>query len=272
MQQLVWSCGSIGLIFRDGWAGTNSFILLSGFGLDQGFRDRLLASTISASGFFWDRYKRIAPRYLIALACFVAVLVLSRALGFNRHFSENLAGLLSEALVLNALGLDIGGGWNGHSWTVSALMACYLVFSILVRVPRLLLVLPLIIAGWLDHAFLSYNYKASVVRALPVFMAGVALSGCARSDGKPNTTKGLVEFSFALYLTHSPIVVTLATRLTLYINTTDSLHEFYLTNITASIAYALVFEWFCKRSLAFFANLQIRRDYPDMRRFWRQSV
>ena len=34
MQQLVGSYGGIGVIFRDGWAGTDFFILLSGFDLD----------------------------------------------------------------------------------------------------------------------------------------------------------------------------------------------------------------------------------------------
>ena len=122
MQQLVGSYAGIGLVFRDGWAGTDFFILLSGFGLDQGYRERLSAGAVSSKNFLWGRYKRIAPRYYIALALFVAVLSFSRLLGFNRHFGGDLPGLLSELLMLNGLGLDIRIGWNGPSWTVSALM------------------------------------------------------------------------------------------------------------------------------------------------------
>jgi peptidoglycan/LPS O-acetylase OafA/YrhL len=142
--------------------------------------------------FVIQRIVRIWPAHLIVLAGFAAVALTAGTLGIiPRHQSDFLwSALPAQVMLAQCWGIPGGEGWNFASWSLSALIVCYVAFPVLWRAQsrfqsasRLLafallvvIQIDLICRVWLHHSLFDAPFKLGAIRALPLFMLGMALS------------------------------------------------------------------------------------------------
>lgn len=110
----------IGLhILSFGWAGVSLFFVLSGFCIHYSF---LTARTHTTFSFFWRRFWRIYPAYLVALIAFT----LLDGFIFAPHF--NLKQFLSHAFLLHNLEQNHFFGINASFWSIAVEFQLYLLY------------------------------------------------------------------------------------------------------------------------------------------------
>ena len=125
-------------VFAKGYLAVAFFFLLSGFVIWLTWNDRLRATRKSgrATGilrFLQKRIARIWPLHLVTLGAAVALALVLRATGRNDPqflFPE----LPLHVLLLQNWGFTRHLAWNDPAWSISAELAAYLVFPLLVMV------------------------------------------------------------------------------------------------------------------------------------------
>lgn len=180
---------------RGGFLLTNFFIIDSGYVLMRVYGGSLAGGRMSAGDFFLKRYLRVLPAHLIMGLSLVALIVVGGALGFAPRAPEwfRWDQLPAQLTLTQAFGVPGGLGWNAPSWSISALIGCYLAFPWilkgLVRLgPWSVLALGVglyLIANQLTWALLGYPvYQMPMgfgfIRALPLFFLGMALAWFAQ--------------------------------------------------------------------------------------------
>ncbi|MDO1558287.1 acyltransferase [Brevundimonas sp. 2R-24] len=171
-----------------GWLATNFFLLLSGYVLGRAYGPRLDGQPVRPWRFVSKRLQRIWPAQAAVLAGLLALVLAAALIGQAPDHPERFTalGFVSQLTLTQAWGFG-GEGWNEPSWTLSALLVCYLAFPLLWRVSRRLsgglsaaLLAPLMIGaaaalsvGLLDHSLYDLPSGMGVLRALPLFAAGV---------------------------------------------------------------------------------------------------
>jgi peptidoglycan/LPS O-acetylase OafA/YrhL len=180
---------------RGGFLLTNFFIIDSGYVLMRVYGGSLAGGRMSAGDFFLKRYLRVLPAHLILGLSLVALIVVGGALGFAPRAPEwfRWDQLPAQLTLTQAFGVPGGLGWNAPSWSISALIGCYLAFPWilkgLVRLgPWSVLALGVglyLIANQLTWALLGYPvYQMPMgfgfIRALPLFFLGMALAWFAQ--------------------------------------------------------------------------------------------
>lgn len=180
---------------RGGFLLTNFFIIDSGYVLMRVYGGSLAGGRMSAGDFFLKRYLRVLPAHLIMGLSLVALIGVGGALGFAPRAPEwfRWDQLPAQLTLTQAFGVPGGLGWNAPSWSISALIGCYLAFPWilkgLVRLgPWTVLALGAglyLIANQLTWALLGYPvYQMPMgfgfIRALPLFFLGMALAWFAQ--------------------------------------------------------------------------------------------
>ena len=180
---------------RGGFLLTNFFIIDSGYVLMRVYGGSLAGGRMSAGDFFVKRYLRVLPAHLIMGLSLVALIGVGGALGFAPRAPEwfRWDQLPAQLTLTQAFGVPGGLGWNAPSWSISALIGCYLAFPWilkgLVRLgPWSVLALGVglyLIANQLTWALLGYPvYQMPMgfgfIRALPLFFLGMALAWFAQ--------------------------------------------------------------------------------------------
>ncbi|MDP2764829.1 MAG: acyltransferase, partial [Brevundimonas sp.] len=180
---------------RGGFLLTNFFIIDSGYVLMRVYGGSLAGGRMSAGDFFVKRYLRVLPAHLIMGLGLVALIGVGGALGFAPRAPEwfRWDQLPAQLTLTQAFGVPGGLGWNAPSWSISALIGCYLAFPWilkgLVRLgPWSVLALGVglyLIANQLTWALLGYPvYQMPMgfgfIRALPLFFLGMALAWFAQ--------------------------------------------------------------------------------------------
>lgn len=180
---------------RGGFLLTNFFIIDSGYVLMRVYGGSLTGGRMSAGDFFLKRYLRVLPAHLIMGLALVALIVVGGALGFAPRAPEwfRWDQLPAQLTLTQAFGVYGGLGWNAPSWSISALIGCYLAFPwILKGLVRLgpWSVLALGIGGYLVVNQLTWSllgypvYQMPMgfgfIRALPLFVLGMALAWFAQ--------------------------------------------------------------------------------------------
>ena len=260
LQQVLAVSPVLHRLFTHGWLDTDFFVVLSGFGIDQGYRTKLKSGSISYSDFVRSRYKRIWPRYVCALILFAIVLNGALAFGVSSLHPPSASAWFKEAVMLTGTGLDHEPRWwNGPMWTVNALMICYVVYPLLLRVPQIALAIPLVITSCLHPSFLHYSdLRWGIVRVFPLFLLGVAISGIFRARREPVLTKSVADLSFALYLTHFLVVLLIANRLQVFTpNPTQA-----ILSVAGLLSVCLLLAWCFEESFQQLAasRLRLRRE------------
>ena len=176
---------------RGGFLLTNFFLIDSGYVLMRVYGGSVASGRMSPGDFFLKRFLRVYPAHLIMVLGLVALVVVGTAVGFAPRNPEWFAWdqLPAQAALVQSFGVYGGLGWNAPSWSISALLGCYLAFPwILMALKRAGPWTALIaaaglypLANALTQSLLGYPvYQMPMMygvwRALPLFLLGMALA------------------------------------------------------------------------------------------------
>ncbi|MBL0967756.1 MAG: acyltransferase [Brevundimonas sp.] len=180
---------------RGGFLLTNFFLIDSGYVLMRVYGASVAGGRMSAGDFFLKRYLRVVPAHLIMGLSLVALVVGGGMLGFAPRAPEWFAWdqFWAQISLTQAFGIPGGYGWNAPSWSISALIGCYLAFPWILRGlirlgPWTVLALGVgvyLLANQLTWGLLGYPvYQMPMgfgfFRALPLFFLGMALAWFAQ--------------------------------------------------------------------------------------------
>jgi peptidoglycan/LPS O-acetylase OafA/YrhL len=176
---------------RGGFLLTNFFLIDSGYVLMRVYGAAVNAGKMSPGDFFLKRFLRVYPAHLIMGLTLVALVVVSTAVGEPPRNPEwfRWDQLPAQLTLTQAFGVHGGLGWNAPSWSVSALIGCYLAFPwILKGMKRLgpwaalagvvVLYLAANQATWAVFGYPVYQMPMmyGFWRALPLFILGMGLA------------------------------------------------------------------------------------------------
>lgn len=180
---------------RGGFLLTNFFLIDSGYVLMRVYAGSLQNGRLSPGDFFARRALRVWPAHLIMGLALVALLVTSAAVGLAPRNPEWFAWdqLPAQLMLVQSFGVHGGLGWNAPSWSISALIGCYLAFPWIIRGLMRLgpwAALALGVGGYLvanqltwlllDYPVYQMPMKYGFIRALPLFFLGMALAWFAQ--------------------------------------------------------------------------------------------
>ena len=180
---------------RGGFLLTNFFLIDSGYVLMRVYGGSLAGGRMSAPDFFAKRYLRVWPAHIIMGLSLVALVVGGTAIGVGPRAPEWFAWdqLPAQLGLVQAFGIPGGYGWNAPSWSISALIGCYLAFpwilkGLVRRGPWSVLAFGVglyLVANQLTWSLFGYPvYQMPMgygfIRALPLFVLGMALAWFAQ--------------------------------------------------------------------------------------------
>lgn len=188
-------------VFDRGFLATDFFLILSGYVLGQAYGAQVLSGRIGTGRFLVKRVTRLWPGQAIMLLALAAVLGLSTLVGFSPAHPEHftLRAFWMQLFLVQSLGVDGGAGWNMPSWSLSALLVCYLMFPLAwrwisqvhSRVLPIAFGLTCILCGDLicrsvmGHAISDLPLHLGVLRAIPLFMLGVCIARTVQQGAPP---------------------------------------------------------------------------------------
>ena len=180
---------------RGGFLLTNFFLIDSGYVLMRVYGASVASGRMPPGDFFAKRFLRVWPAHILMGLSLVALVLVGGALGVGPRAPEWFAWdqLWAQLALVQAFGVPGGYGWNAPSWSISALIGCYLAFPWilkgLVRLgPWSVLALGVglyLLANQLTWSLLGYPvYQMPLgygfLRALPLFFLGMALAWFAQ--------------------------------------------------------------------------------------------
>ncbi|MEO6339516.1 MAG: acyltransferase [Caulobacteraceae bacterium] len=178
-------------VFERGYLLTNFFLIDSGYVLARVYGDKVGTGGMSPLAFFAKRILRVVPAHLIMSLGLVALVGGSAAFGLAPRHPEwfDWSQWPAQFFLVQAYGVPGGMGWNAPSWSLSALLGCYLTFPWLLRAlgrasPWSALAIGALafllcnLATWavLGYPVYQMPMKYGFLRALPLFVGGVALA------------------------------------------------------------------------------------------------
>lgn len=193
--------------FERGYLLTDFFLIDSGYVLARVYGERVLAGGMSLGDFFKKRFLRVVPAHLIMSLTLIGLVLVSGLLGVIPRNPEwfDWKELPAQFFLVQSYGVPGGRGWNAPSWSISALLGCYLMFPLLLRGmsrfnPYVALGLGIAVftacnlATWaiLNYPVYQMPLKFGIFRALPLFILGMALARFAQQVYLPERlAKGL---------------------------------------------------------------------------------
>jgi peptidoglycan/LPS O-acetylase OafA/YrhL len=178
-------------VFERGYLLTDFFLIDSGYVLGRVYGDRVRTGRMGWSDFFRKRVFRVCPAHLLMAGSLFAFVALCAAFGLSPRHPEwfDLRQFPAQFFLVQAYGVPGGAGWNAPSWSISALLGCYLSFPLLIRIigragPLAGLaagVAVFAIADVLTWKLLGYPVyemplRYGFIRALPLFFLGMGLA------------------------------------------------------------------------------------------------
>ena len=180
---------------RGGFLLTNFFLIDSGYVLMRVYAASVGSGRMSKTDFFLKRSLRVFPAHLIMLALLVAMVLLGTAIGLPPTHPEWFVWdqLPAQVALVQSFGVHGGLGWNAPSWSISALLGCYVAFPFVLRglsrigpwTALILVVVGYLAANELSWAILKYPVyqmplNLGIWRALPLFILGMGLAWFAQ--------------------------------------------------------------------------------------------
>jgi peptidoglycan/LPS O-acetylase OafA/YrhL len=174
-------------VFRQGWLATDFFLMLSGYVLSRAYGRRLVESGMRRSHFFLRRFARLWPSHIIVLLAFGAFVLASAAVGLMPKHPEKygLFAFVAQAFMVHGWGMFASPSWNVPTWTISALLICYGLFSFYApwvwRLTRwrlaalalgVLAVAQIFALNVVRHPLVDLPFTWGLGRAIPLFIIG----------------------------------------------------------------------------------------------------
>ena len=185
-------------VLTRGWLATDFFLILSGYILGRAYGRALDDGRLGASQFILRRIARVWPAQLVVLAGLALLVLVAGAVGVSPGDAARFQWTewLGQAALIQAWGVTDQAGWNEPSWTLSALIVCYLAFPIAwwgsrrlrgrtgaVLAGLVVLTVAAATSFWgLGHSLFDLPFHQGVWRALPLFALGLLLARFA--DGR----------------------------------------------------------------------------------------
>lgn len=181
--------GAFHPVFDRGYLLTNFFIIDSGYVLARIYGDGFAARTIALRPYVRQRLLRVAPSHLMVIGTLALLVAAAGVVGIAPSNPQwfDWGQLPAQVFLVQAYGVPGGQGWNAPTWTLSALLGCYLVLPWICRALWRLdpwtvvfgAVVLLLLADWASRAWLGdpvyrLPLRFGIVRALPLFLLGVA--------------------------------------------------------------------------------------------------
>jgi peptidoglycan/LPS O-acetylase OafA/YrhL len=175
-------------LIQHGYLFVDYFFVLSGFVIAHAYAERLKTPR-DAGRFMVRRLGRVWPLHVLILACFVGLELLRLLTHFDGAppftRDRSLEAVVTNLLLVQAWHVHPYLTWNGPSWTLSAEVACYLVFAGLVLVaPRrfraigaVLAVIGAVLVALFARRWMNTTYDLAVPRAVYGFFLGCLLQG-----------------------------------------------------------------------------------------------
>jgi peptidoglycan/LPS O-acetylase OafA/YrhL len=183
-------------VFLRGYLVTDLFLILSGYILGRTYGSQLTAGRVSDTQFLVRRVMRVWPAHLAVLAAFAIVIFAAGLAGRTPTALDTFQWreLPAQALLTQAWS-GHGGGWNGPTWTLSALVICYAAFPTIWRRLQgagsgLFLCLGSLSLIWLvnlavhqvtGQTIYDLHFNMGLIRALPLFVFGMCLARTSES-------------------------------------------------------------------------------------------
>lgn len=170
-----------------GWLATDFFLMLSGYVLSRSYGDRLASGGVRPSQFFARRFFRLWPSHMVVLLGFGIFVLGCTVAGFPAGHADHygLVGFVAQAFLVHGWGMFDGPVWNVPTWTLSALLVCYALYSlyapVLHKLSRPVLsaaAVTIVICAHLAAAVLAHRaladlpYAWGLMRAIPLFLVG----------------------------------------------------------------------------------------------------
>lgn len=180
---------------RGGFLLTNFFLIDSGYVLMRVYGASVARGSMSAGDFFLKRFLRVWPAHVIMSLSLVGLVLLGPALGAPPRNPEwfDWSQWPAQFGLVQAFGVPGGLGWNAPTWSVSALIGCYLAFPWILRGltrlgPWSALALGIglyLLANQATWSLLGYPVyqmpmRYGFIRALPLFVLGMGLAWFAQ--------------------------------------------------------------------------------------------
>nr|WP_303657382.1 acyltransferase [Asticcacaulis aquaticus] len=176
-------------VLAQGWLATDFFLMLSGFILMRAYGPRLQEGRVSPFNFVKKRFLRLWPSHVVVLLLMFIVVTLATLKGHPPGHMEKYGvwSFWEQFFLIHGWGLSEEPGWNVPTWTLSALILCYVLFTLYVPMVRrwkpwalaggivAVLALGFVVAAFADHAFVDLPFRWGLVRAIPLFIAGSLL-------------------------------------------------------------------------------------------------
>jgi peptidoglycan/LPS O-acetylase OafA/YrhL len=202
-------------VFQRGYLVTDFFLIDSGYVLGRIYAARVASGRMSLGDFFRKRFLRVVPLHLFTLFGLIAMVLAAGAAGMAPEHPAwfDWRELPGELLLVQAFGPLGGHGWNTPTWSLSALMGCYLLFPLIARTlgrlpGSLALLVAAVVFAAANAAALRFAgspiyalpLSLGFVRALPLFLAGVALARFSETVFVPRQLAALAGLAAVLAL------------------------------------------------------------------------
>lgn len=180
---------------RGGFLLTNFFLIDSGYVLMRVYGASLERGSMSAGDFVLKRVLRVWPAHLMMGLALVVLVLAAGLIGQAPTNPEWFAWdqLPAQLALVQGFGVHGGLGWNAPSWSISALIGCYLAFPWIIRGLMkagpwtalglgvgLYLVANALTWAVLDFPVYQMPMRYGFFRALPLFFLGMSLAWFAQ--------------------------------------------------------------------------------------------
>lgn len=180
---------------RGGFLLTNFFLIDSGYVLMRVYGASVSGGRMSPGAFFAKRFLRVWPAHIMMGLTLIALVIGSAALGLAPRAPEwfDWSQLPAQMGLVQAYGIPGGYGWNAPSWSISALIGCYLAFpwmlkglarlgpwSVLALGVGLYLLANQLTWGLFGYPVYQMPMGFGFFRALPLFFLGMSLAWFAQ--------------------------------------------------------------------------------------------
>lgn len=246
---------------RGGFLLTNFFLIDSGYVLMRVYGAAVDRGRMSPGDFFLKRFLRVVPAHLIMGLSLVGLVVLSAAVGVAPRNPEWFAWdqLPAQLLLVQSFGVPGGLGWNAPTWSISALIGCYLAFPWIIRGlmrlgpwSALALGVGVYLAAnqlcwWmLDYPVYQMPMRYGFIRALPLFFLGMCLAWFAqkvwispRLAGWAGVLAAIGFFAVELHDKHALIALTLISVIILAAGATPVRQPSKLVETAAMVSFSM---------------------------------
>lgn len=216
---------------RGGFLLTNFFLIDSGYVLMRVYGAAVGKGRLSPGDFFLKRFLRVVPAHLMMGLSLVGLVLLGSAAGVAPRSPEWFAWdqLPAQLLLVQSFGVYGGLGWNAPTWSISALIGCYLAFPWIIRGlmrlgpwSALALGVGVYLAAnqlcwwFLDLPVYQMPMRYGFFRALPLFFLGMCLAWFAqkawiapRLAGWAGVLAAVGFFALQLHDKHALVALTL---------------------------------------------------------------